>query len=185
LNVIAKSGQRALGQREVPDIDVQSPPSGPDRRCVFARKVNGGLPRRNPPGYSSTPQPSRPIMRELLTIKTKSGTQQFDVEVVRAQDDQEAGLMGREHLPPRHGMLFLEDREKAKRMWMKGTPLPLDMLFIKKDGLIHRIEREAVPNSEKMIWSGALVIAVLEIGGGVADRFGIREGDSVALPKIS
>jgi uncharacterized membrane protein (UPF0127 family) len=123
-------------------------------------------------------------MRELLTIQTKSGHHQFDVEVVRAQDDQEAGLMGRDHLSLRHGMLFLEDREKAKRMWMKGTPIPLDMLFIKKNGIIHRIERQAVPYSEKMIWSGALVIAVLEIGGGVADTLGIQEGDRVLLPEL-
>jgi uncharacterized membrane protein (UPF0127 family) len=122
-------------------------------------------------------------MHEFLTIKTKSGHQQFDVEVVRARDEQETGLMGRDHLSPRHGMLFLEDREKAKRMWMKGTPIPLDMLFIKKNGRIHRIERRAVPNSEKMIWSGALVIAVLELGGGVADSLGIHEGDTVLLPE--
>jgi uncharacterized membrane protein (UPF0127 family) len=57
------------------------------------------------------------------------------------------------------------------------------MLFIKKNGLIHRIERRAVPNSEKMIWSGALVIAVLELGGGVADSLGIHEGDTVLLPE--
>jgi uncharacterized membrane protein (UPF0127 family) len=118
-------------------------------------------------------------LREALTIRTRSGEHLFEVEVVRSRDQQEAGLMGRTELGQRHGMLFLEDREIAKRMWMKDTPLPLDMIFIAKDGLIHRIERQTTPYSEKKIWSGALVKAVLEIGGGVAEKLNINEGDRV------
>jgi uncharacterized membrane protein (UPF0127 family) len=79
-------------------------------------------------------------------------------------------------------MLFLEDREIAKRMWMKDTPLSLDMIFIAKHGVIHRIERRTTPNSEKKIWSGALVMAVLEIGGGIAEKLNIHEGDRILFP---
>jgi uncharacterized protein len=122
-------------------------------------------------------------MREIIIVRTPLGDHQFNVEVVRSQEQQQTGLMGRQHLESMDGMLFLEDREKAKRMWMKGTPISLDMLFIKGGGLIHRIERKAKPFSEKKIWSGALVLAVLEIGGGVADKLSIKEGDMVLLPE--
>ena len=93
--------------------------------------------------------------------------------------------MGREELPHAYGMLFLEEREVAKRMWMKGTPIPLDMIFIKKGGSIHHIERDTVPFSTKKIWSGALVIGVLEVAGGMTRTLNINEGDKVLFPELS
>jgi uncharacterized membrane protein (UPF0127 family) len=122
--------------------------------------------------------PSSPV-RETLTIRTASGEHSFDVEVVRAREQHEKGLMERTDLPANGGMLFLEDREVAKRMWMKGTPLSLDMIFIAGSGVIHRIERRTTPYSEKKIWSNGLVIAVLEIGGGITEKLNINEGDTV------
>jgi uncharacterized protein len=122
--------------------------------------------------------------RATLTIRTAAREHRFDVEVVRSREQQEKGLMRRDDLPPAQGMLFLEEREKAKRMWMKDTPLSLDMIFIKRPGIIHRIERRTTPYSERKIWSGALVIAVLEIPGGTADALGIAEGDAVSFPGL-
>src|SRR3954470_18651038 len=102
-----------------------------------------------------------PHGREKLTIRTASGEHSFEVDVVRSRDQHEKGLMERTELPPNQGMLFLEEREVAKRMWMKGTPLSLDMIFIAGNGVIHRIERRTTPYSEKKIWSHGLVTAVL------------------------
>jgi uncharacterized protein len=64
-------------------------------------------------------------------------------------------------------------------MWMRNTYIPLDMVFIRPDGTIHRIEANTEPLSEKIIASNGPVSAVLEIGGGVAAKLGIAAGDKV------
>jgi len=64
-------------------------------------------------------------------------------------------------------------------MWMRNTYISLDMVFIKGDGRILRISSLTEPFSEALIPSGGKVAAVLEIGGGEAERLGLREGDLV------
>ena len=77
------------------------------------------------------------------------------------------------------GMLFVYQRSHNISMWMKNTVLPLDMLFIRPDGRIARIEKETVPFSLDSISSGEPVVAVLELNGGVAGKYGIQPGDKV------
>jgi uncharacterized membrane protein (UPF0127 family) len=64
-------------------------------------------------------------------------------------------------------------------MWMRNTYIPLDMVFIRSDGTIARIEESAEPLSDRVIASGAAVAAVLELQGGTAARLGIKPGDKV------
>jgi uncharacterized membrane protein (UPF0127 family) len=67
-------------------------------------------------------------------------------------------------------------------MWMKDTFIPLDMLFIRKDGSIARIAENTEPHSLRTISSGENVLSVLELNGGTAARLGIAPGDRVAHP---
>ena len=60
-------------------------------------------------------------------------------------------------------------------MWMKDTPLPLDMLFIRADGTIARITK-GEPFSTRTLPSGEPVLGVLELNGGLSTRLGIKEG---------
>jgi uncharacterized membrane protein (UPF0127 family) len=55
-------------------------------------------------------------------------------------------------------------------------------VFIRPDGVIHRIEKRAEPLSDRMISSDGPVSAVLEIPGGAADRLGLKAGDRVRHP---
>ncbi len=120
---------------------------------------------------------------ERLTVRTASGARHvFDVEVARTPKQRETGLMYRRSMAADHGMLFDFGRVDIVAMWMKNTYLPLDMLFIDKSGRIVKIARRTVPFSRTIIYSGAPVLAVLEINGGVSDRLGIREGDTVLHP---
>ena len=70
-------------------------------------------------------------------------------------------------------------------MWMKNTLIPLDMLFIRPDGTVATIHRNAVPHSEKVISSGEPVRYVLELNAGIADEIGVEPGDSVVHPIIN
>ncbi len=67
-------------------------------------------------------------------------------------------------------------------MWMRNTYIPLDMVFIRPDGVIHRIEARTEPMSERIINSDGPVSAVLELAGGAAERLGIKAGDRVRYP---
>jgi hypothetical protein len=65
---------------------------------------------------------------------------------------------------------------------MKDTPLPLDMVFIRKNGLIARIAANNEPYSLTALSSGEPVITVLEINAGITEKLGIRAGDKVIHP---
>ena len=67
-------------------------------------------------------------------------------------------------------------------MWMRNTYISLDMLFIRADGVIHRIEANTEPFSERVIASRGPVAAVLELKGGSAARLGLKPGDRVRHP---
>ncbi len=67
-------------------------------------------------------------------------------------------------------------------MWMHNTYIPLDMVFIRADGTVHRIERRAEPLSDRIISSECPVSAVLELAGGAAERLGLKPGDHVRHP---
>ena len=116
---------------------------------------------------------------EPLTIATRSGLQTFAVEMARTPEQQATGLMFRTKLADGAGMLFVHGAPRELRMWMKNTFIPLDMLFIRADGVVHRIEANTQPMSEAEIASGGPVAAVLEIAGGAAARRGIAAGDQV------
>jgi uncharacterized membrane protein (UPF0127 family) len=89
------------------------------------------------------------------------------------------GLMFRTSLADNAGMLFFYDRPQEITMWMRNTYIPLDMVFIRGDGIVHRIEAWTQPFSEEIISSGADVVACLELAGGAAERLGLKPGDRV------
>ncbi len=119
------------------------------------------------------------MQRETLTLVTASGERKIDIEVARTPDEQAKGLMFRTELGDTNGMLFPYSPPRELTMWMKNTYIPLDMVFIRPDGVVHRIEMRTEPLSEAIISSGAPAAAVLELAGGAAERLGIKPGDRV------
>jgi len=119
-------------------------------------------------------------MREdRLAIVTRSGEVAIDVEVAETEDQRALGLMYRTSLGDKRGMFFPYPKAEELTMWMRNTYIPLDMVFIRADGTVHRIERRTEPLSERIIASGGPVTAVLELAGGAAERLGVAPGDTV------
>lgn len=110
-----------------------------------------------------------------LRITTTSGTKTFTVEVAVTAQEQEQGLMHRTALHPGHGMLFPFPQPRTASFWMKNTPLPLDLLFMRPDGTISTI-LHGQPEDLQPLTANEPVSAVLEIGGGEAARLGITAG---------
>jgi uncharacterized membrane protein (UPF0127 family) len=119
---------------------------------------------------------------QTLEIVTKRGVRAFAVEMAVTPAELSRGLMFRTELPDGRGMLFDFKQEQIITMWMKNTPLPLDMIFIRGDGVIVRIAEQTTPFSTTTIPSGSPARAVLEVIGGTARKYGIAPGDRVAHP---
>jgi uncharacterized protein len=108
--------------------------------------------------------------------------QVLSVEVMRTEEQREHGLMERSYLPADRGMLFQFDREKPVMMWMKNTLIPLDMIFIARNGTVTHIHENAEPMSLSIISSDGPVFAVLEVNAGYARKIGLKPGDLVKHP---
>ncbi len=130
----------------------------------------------------------RKVATVPVTITSAQGKHRFEVEAARTTAEQAQGLMYRTDLKPDGGMLFAPyppegGGPREASFWMKNTPTPLDILFIRADGTIARIAENTVPFSEAPVPSGEPVAAVLELVGGRSAELGISEGDSVSWPK--
>lgn len=122
-----------------------------------------------------------------VTVQTAGGARVFNVDVARTSAEQERGLMYRTGIPADGGMIFTPypadgNGPREASFWMKNTPSPLDIIFIRPDGTIATIAENTVPFSEDPVKSGEAVSAVLEINGGKAAELGIAPGDKVTWP---
>jgi uncharacterized membrane protein (UPF0127 family) len=87
--------------------------------------------------------------------------------------------MFRREMAPDRGMLFAFGETRQVFMWMKNTYLPLDMLFIGKDGKVRSIKENAEPLSESIIDSKGPIDFVLELNAGTVKRLRLRAGNRV------
>lgn len=125
------------------------------------------------------------LEKQPLSFVTAKGTHDITVEVADSEEERSTGLMFRRSIGPQEGMLFIYDREQDISMWMKNTYIPLDMIFVKRDGSIARIEANTEPFSENVILSQAPVLAVVEMAAGSAKRLGLKAGDRVRHPAFN
>ena len=121
---------------------------------------------------------------EPLPFETTGGARAFQVEVMRTEAERARGLMFRRYLPPDRGMLFLFDREQIVAMWMKNTFIPLDMVFVGRDGRVVSIAADTEPMSEAVVASAGPANAVVELNAGAAARRGLKAGDRVRHPAL-
>jgi uncharacterized protein len=100
------------------------------------------------------------------------------VEVSDTERKRQQGLMGRRHLSPGTGMLFVFPKEQGLGFWMKNTMVPLSIAFISKSGQILNIE-EMYPYDLTTVRSQGDALCALEVPSGWFKRNGIHPGDIV------
>ena len=116
--------------------------------------------------------------KDRIRLALQNGEEhEFQVELAVTWEQKAQGLMYRQAMPEDHGMLFLYESEGPRSMWMKNTYIPLDILFIGRDGRIVFIAERTVPLSLSTISSKGPAKAVLELNGGTVAKLGIRPGD--------
>ncbi|MCM8730727.1 DUF192 domain-containing protein [Hephaestia sp. GCM10023244] len=126
-------------------------------------------------------------MIAVTITSATTGTHHFEVEPAKTAAEQERGLMFRTDIPKDGGMLFWPypaggGPPREASFWMKNTPSPLDIIYIRPDHTIARIAENTTPYSTDPIGSGEPVGAVLELRGGRTAELGIGENDRVTWP---
>ncbi len=120
-----------------------------------------------------------PAMESVIVKKADGTEHTFMAELADTLQSRTIGLMFRKSMPEDSGMLFVFDKEEPRSFWMKNTLIPLDMVFIRRDGVIDSIQANAIPYDERPVSSAGPAICVLEINGGRAAALGIKKGDVI------
>lgn len=114
--------------------------------------------------------------------------QKYNVEIANDDKKRQDGLSNRKSLGEKDGMIFLFPKKEKLSFWMKNTLIPLDIIFIDNDKIVH-IAKNAKPEKEV---KGVLPIyttpvnadKVLEINGGQVDKYKFKNGDKVTLSGV-
>lgn len=133
-------------------------------------------------GQDASPRQERQELLPVTRLDIMRGDRQvarFQAEIARTDDEQKRGLSGRSGMARNSGMIFPFAPPRPASFWMKDTHMPLDMLFVRTDGSIDMIARDARPGDLTPISTGTPVAAVIEIPGGMAKRLGIEVNDDV------
>lgn len=104
----------------------------------------------------------------------------FSVELARTSTERKNGLMFRESLDENSGMLFIFDRDGVYSMWMKNMSIPLDLIWLDKDGNVVFIKENAQPCGDQecqTITPSVRAYYVLEINAGLVATYRLEVGN--------
>jgi uncharacterized membrane protein (UPF0127 family) len=129
--------------------------------------------------------PPAPVEAPVVVLTTPGHDPvRVDVEIANTDELRRRGLMYRQNLAPGAGMLFLFQNDEIHQFWMKNTLIPLDMIFIRKDGTVAGVVENAEPKTLTGRSVGKESRHVLEVNGGFARLHGIGEGTRVSYEHL-
>jgi len=67
--------------------------------------------------------------------------EEYSVEMARSAKQRRHGLMFRDQLNKRHGMLFIYPQTGDHRIWMKNTLIPLTVIWLDKNSLVIGVKK--------------------------------------------
>jgi hypothetical protein len=111
----------------------------------------------------------------------------YAVELARTPEEQAQGLMYRESLAPRAGMIFLFRDAAPHQFWMKNTMIPLDIVWLDGSGRVLFVSAETPPcRADPCPSYGPDVPAstILEIAGGMAAKERVTVGSTIRLQDV-
>ena len=105
-----------------------------------------------------------------------------NVELAVDAETRAQGLMYRDRLAENAGMLFLFPASEVQSFWMKNTLIPLDIIWLDEARKIVHVKQDVPPCRSDPCPSydpGVPARYVLELGGGVARKHRVREGETL------
>lgn len=117
-----------------------------------------------------------------------------EIELAITAEQQIKGLMFREKLNENQGMLFVQENEQIMNFWMKNTLIPLDLIYLDKNGIIVKIHQMKVEKRQQQnesiqeyelrlptYSSEKLAMYALELKAGMAEILNLKTGDKIEL----
>ncbi|NLF94071.1 MAG: DUF192 domain-containing protein [Oligosphaeraceae bacterium] len=116
------------------------------------------------------------------------------LELALNDSERARGLMQRRELAEDQGMIFVFPQENELRFWMKNTPLPLDVIFLNRQGVVvgavhmppeppqRQGESDLEYESRLPVYSsGAVAQIALELRSGMISQLGLQVGAKISL----
>lgn len=119
----------------------------------------------------------------FLKKGNKKVLHKVNIEVSDEDRERAQGLMYRSHMGDDQGMIFIFPRSEPQSFWMKNTKIPLDIIYINEQNEIVKIYKQTKPFNTTSLPSGKNAMYVVEINGGLTDKYGISEGDVIEFKK--
>ena len=120
--------------------------------------------------------PKRKMKEEFTTLPLR-------LEIPKSALDFKQGLMFRESLDTDSGMLFVFDNIAQQSFHMTETKIPLDIAFIREDGVIESI-KELEPNNPIPIYSEGAIELAIEVNRGWFAENNVEVGDILDVEYI-
>ena len=125
------------------------------------------------------PNPDR--KGKAINVKTEEFTTlPLHVEVPTNIKEFNLGLMFRESLDKNSGMLFVFEKVAQQSFHMKDTMIPLDIAFIREDGIIESI-KQLEPNVETPVESDGEILCAIEVNRGWFAENNVEVGDEIDI----
>lgn len=125
-----------------------------------------------------------PSITEATIVNTEGPIHRVTLEVAASRKQRALGLMFRKRLANGWGMIFVFPEPRVAKMWMKNTPLPLDMLFVDDEGVVQEIRPHLAPDSETVVMSREPTKYVIELNDGASADLGIRAGSKIVASNV-
>ena len=143
---------------------------------------------------SGQPDVLSPEPVEGKTVKTEEvwlADRLFIMELALTPEQRAQGLMGRSSMADNEGMLFVfpdvEPFPAEVSFWMKNCLMPIDVIFISREGQITAVHEmqpplPGTPESELIRYtSNGPVQFAIELRGGLAAELGLQAQDFINL----
>ncbi|WP_445227709.1 DUF192 domain-containing protein [Croceitalea sp. MTPC9] len=120
---------------------------------------------------------------ELSIFKKDSLLVNLDIEIAESDYETETGLMYRDSMEEKQGMLFIQDEFKVQNFYMKNTQISLDLIFIDENFKVVSFQENAKPFDETSLSSQVPAKYVLEVNAGLAEKWLLEVGDSISFTR--
>lgn len=130
------------------------------------------------------PQFTKEASLAILDSNGRDTLKVLDIELAETIAEIQYGMMYRRSMEEHTGMLFLMGEERRQSFYMKNTYVSLDIIYINDAMQVVSIQKNAQPLNESSLPSEGPASLVLEIKGGLSDRWGIEKGQKIRWKRL-
>ena len=174
---------RQPGQKTTPKCTSSS-----KRRSMSDKERDSAARRKraadpNQPQKSGAAAPTMVSTDPKRKMKEEYTSLSLRLEVPKTQSDFTKGLMFRESLETDSGMLFVFDRIAQQSFHMTETTIPLDIAFVRKDGIVESI-KQLEPRDPNPVYSDGPIELAIEVNRGWFAENNVEVGDELVVEYV-